>query len=408
MTARPLDGIRVVEAASMVLVPSAAAMLADFGAQVVKVEPLEGDPNRSLHELPGMPTSDIPYPFLVDNRSKKGLAVDLKTAEGRAILDRLVARADVFMTNYRPPALARLRLRYEDLAPANARLVYARASGFGDSGPEAGKPAYDTVVYWSRSGLESTLFPLDDWLGPIPAGAGDHPSGTALFGAVMLALFARERTGRGLRVTTSLLANGLWANATTLQAELCGATFHGKRRRAESESFGAVYYKTRDARVLKLALVNPERDWRRFCAAVDRPDLPGDARFCTAEARREHAQALIALLDPLFAGADAAEWRRRFEAHDVPFALLPTYPEIARDPQMEAAGLFPALEHPRRGAIRTIDSPITLPDVTKTRARGAPELGEHTRDVLSEVGYAAAEIADLLARRIVAEPAPRG
>ncbi len=248
--ALPLDGIRVVEAASMVLVPSAAAMLADFGADVVKVEPLEGDQNRRLHELPGMPTSDIAYSFFLDNRSKKGIAVDLKTADGRAILDRLVMRADVFLTNYRAAALARLRLRYEDLARRNDRLVYASATGFGDSGPEAGKPAYDTVVYWSRSGIESTMFPLDDWLGPIPAGAGDHPSATALFGAVTLALFARERTGRGLHVTTSLLANGLWANATTLQAQLCGATFRGKRRRTETDSFGAVYYRTRDRRVL--------------------------------------------------------------------------------------------------------------------------------------------------------------
>src|SRR5262249_22491960 len=209
-----------------------------------------------------------PYSFLLDNRGKRGIAVDLKTQDGRAILEALVTRADVFLTNYRPPALARLRLRYEDLAQAHPRLVYASATGFGETGPEADKPAYDNVVYWARSGIEGTMFPVDGWLGPIPAGSGDHPSGTALFGAVMLALFTRERTGRGLRVTTSLLANGLWANATIVQAQLSGATFHPKRRREESESFGTVYYWTRDGRVLKVALVNPARDWPRFCAAV--------------------------------------------------------------------------------------------------------------------------------------------
>ncbi len=388
----------------MVLVPSAAAMLADFGADVVKVEPLDGDQNRHLHELPGMPTSEIAYSFLVDNRSKKGIAVDLKTREGRAILDRLVARADVFMTNYRPRALARLRLRYEDLEKSNARLVYASASGFGDAGPEAGKPAYDTVVYWTRSGIEGTMFPLDDWLGPIPAGAGDHPSGTALFGAVMLALFARERTGRGMRVTTSLLANGLWANATTLQAQLCGATFHGKKRRTETENFGAVYYRTHDRRVLKLAFVNPVRDWLNFCRAVGRAELSDDERFRTVQGRRANAQILIALLDTIFAEADAAEWRARFEAHDVPFALLPTYPEIARDPQPDAAGMFPALDDERSPGLRTIDSPITLPDVAKARVRRAPALGEHTSAVLADVGYSSDEIERLLARSIVVAP----
>ena len=385
----------------MVLVPSAAAMLADFGADVVKVEPLDGDQNRHLHELPGMPTSEIPYSFLVDNRGKRGIAVDLKTAEGRAVLDRLLARADVFMTNYRPAALARLRLRYEDLAPAHPRLVYASASGFGDTGPEADKPAYDTVVYWSRSGIEGTMFPVDGWLGPIPAGAGDHPSGTALFGAVMLALFTRERTGRGTRVSTSLLANGVWANATTLQAQLSGAVFHGKRRREEAESFGAVYYRTRDRRVLKFALVNPEKDWPRFCRAVGHPEWPGDARFTTPGARRAHAQEMIALLDASFAEADADEWRKRFETHDVPFALLPTYPEIAADPQIEAEGMFRTLEHPTRGPLKVVDNPIHVAEGAKVPMRPAPEIGTHTREVLAELAYAPDEIADLLARGIV-------
>jgi crotonobetainyl-CoA:carnitine CoA-transferase CaiB-like acyl-CoA transferase len=396
-----LDGLRVVEAASMVLVPSAAAMLADFGADVVKVEPLEGDANRFLHELPGMPTSEVAYSFLVDNRSKRAIAADLKTPAGREILDRLLARADVFMTNYRPAALARLGLTWDDLAPSRPRLVYASASGFGDTGPEAGKPAYDTVVYWSRSGLESTMFPLDAWLGPIPAGAGDHPSATALFGAIMLGLFARERTGRGLRVTTSLLANGLWANATTIQAQLCGATFHGKRRREEALSFAAVYYRTRDGRVLKLAFVNPAREWPRFCHAIGRPDLFDDARLETLDGQREHAQTLIALLDGVFAGRDAVEWQARFEAYDVPFSLLPTYPEIAADVQAAAAGLFPALENADARTVRTVAAPISAPDVKPTPPRPAPALGAHTREVLAEIGYSSADIDALVARGVV-------
>ena len=208
-----LQGIRVVEAASMVLVPSAAAMLADFGAEVIKVEPPEGDYNRKMHELPTLPQSEAPYCFLVDGRSKQSIVLDLKSTDGVAILHKLVSTTDVFLTNYRAPALARLRLRWDDLAPLNPRLVYASASAFGESGPEADKPGYDTVVYWARSGLESSLLTPEGTLGQLAGGAGDHPTALALFGAVALALFARERSGRGLKVGTSLLAAGAWANS---------------------------------------------------------------------------------------------------------------------------------------------------------------------------------------------------
>jgi crotonobetainyl-CoA:carnitine CoA-transferase CaiB-like acyl-CoA transferase len=397
-----LQGLRVVEASSMVLVPSAGAILADFGADVIKVEPPEGDLSRHVHELPALLESEIPYFFVMDNRSKRGIVLDLKDPDGVAVLHRLVARADVFLTNYRPTALARLRLRWEDLAPLNPRLVYASASGFGEAGPEAGKPAYDTVVYWSRSGLESHVLTPDGRLGPIPAGSGDHPSALALFGAVMLALYARERSGRGMKVSTSLLANGAWTNATTLQALFCDATFHPKWTRDTARSFGAVYYQTRDGRLLKLSLVNPVKLWPRFCRAVGRPGLVDDPRFATPAARRQHAQELIGLLDGIFAEADAADWKARLEANDLPFAILPTYPEIAQDPQMAANGMFPELHHPRYGPLKTVDSPITVAGEKKVPPQAAPELGQHTTEILGELGYSPREIESFLARGIAA------
>jgi formyl-CoA transferase len=395
-----LEGLRVVEVASVILGPSAAAIMADFGADVIKVEPPEGDENRRLHELTGMPDSPIPYSFLVDNRSKRSVALDLKQPAARDVLLRLLVTADVFLSNYRAAALARLGLDWESLRALNPRLVWAAGTGFGEAGPEAAKPAYDTVVYWTRSGLESSLLTADGTLGAFPAGSGDHPTGLALFGAVMLGLYARQRSGQGVRVSTSLLAAGAWANACLLQAQFCGATFHPKRRRDQAISFGGVYYRTRDGRALKFALVNPRRLWPRFCRAVGQPELIDDPRFATLEARREHAQALIGLLDPVFAARDAAEWRERFEAHDVPFAVLPTYAEVAADPQMAANDLFPEYEDPRWGRLRTVNDPIAVSGVAKVPPRPAPDVGQHTREVLASLGYSGAEIDALLARRI--------
>jgi crotonobetainyl-CoA:carnitine CoA-transferase CaiB-like acyl-CoA transferase len=395
-----LEGLRVVEVASVILGPSAAAIMADFGADVIKVEPPEGDENRRLHELAGMPDSPIPYSFLVDNRSKRSVALDLKQPEARDVLLRLIATADVFISNYRAAALARLGLDWEHLQELNPRLVWAAGTGFGEAGPEAAKPAYDTVVYWTRSGIESSLLTVDGTLGALPAGSGDHPTGLALFGAVMLGLYERQRSGRGARVSTSLLAAGAWANACLLQAQFCGAIFHPKRRREQAISFGGVYYRTRDGRAMKFALVNPRRLWPRFSQAVGHPELIDDPRFATPEARRKHAQALIAILDPVFATRDAAEWRERFEAHDVPFAVLPTYPEVAADPQMAANDIFLEYEDPRWGRLRTVNDPIAVSGVAKVLPRPAPDVGQHTREVLASLGYSDVEIDSLLARRV--------
>ena len=397
-----LEGLRVVEAASMVLVPSAAAMLADFGAEVIKVEPPEGDYNRRMHELPTLPQSATPYCFLVDSRSKRSIALDLKSADGVTILHRLVSTADVFLTNYRAPALERLRLRWDDLAPLNTRLVYASASAFGESGPEADKPGYDTVVYWARSGLESSLLTPEGTLGQLAGGAGDHPTALALFGAVALGLFARERTGRGLKVGTSLLAAGVWANSWNIQAQLCGATFPPKLPRAQARTF-SLYYKTRDGRMLKFALVNPERLWPRFCHAVGRPDLVEDPRFAEQAARRAHVQELIAILDAVFATEDAAHWKSRLETHDIPFAILPTYDEVARDPQLRANGMLVDFDHPRFGRLATVDSPISVAGVPKAPPRAAPDLGQHTREVLAGLGYTELQIEAFLARGVAVQ-----
>jgi crotonobetainyl-CoA:carnitine CoA-transferase CaiB-like acyl-CoA transferase len=284
-----LADIRVVEVGTMVFAPSACAILADFGAEVIKVEPPgKGDLNRHYHTLPGMPVSDLPYTFQANNRNKKSVAIDVKAAAGYEILCRLIARADVFATNYRLPALSRLKLTYDDLKPLQPHLIYALGTAFGEEGSERNKPGYDAVTYWSRSAIESQIFPVDGWLGPFPYGSGDHPSGMALFGAILLGLYERQKTGRGCKVSTSLLANGAWANATMLQAQLAGSAFAEKRPRAQARNFASLHYKTADGRFLRMSILNVERDWPRLCTALGRSELINDPRFAALPDRAQN------------------------------------------------------------------------------------------------------------------------
>lgn len=396
--AHVLDGVRVVEAATMVLVPSAGAVMADFGAEVIKVEaPGAGDISRYTHNLPGMPVSDIPYVFLMDNRNKKSIVLDLKQDAAREVLLKLVATADVFTSNFRLEALNKLRLTYEDLASINPRLIYAYASGYGDLGPEAPKPGYDASSYWARSGIEHRVFPVDGWLGgPFPYGSGDHPSAMALLAGILLALYAREKTGLGTKVSTSLLACGAWANSTEIQGKLCGAKFPEKLPRDLYYNYAYISYMAKDKNLLKLSIVDQKRNWPLICKAVGRPDLIEDHRFNPIEARLQNMKQLIAILDEAFEKYDIDHWTRVLDEHDIPYARVVSAEEAGADPQMMANGVFVEVDDPRFGHYCTVSSPISLGGEIKVRPTGAPEMGEHTEALLSDLGYSDEEIRDLL------------
>lgn len=395
-----LSGIRVVELASIIMAPACATVLADFGADVVKIEPPTGDQNRYIHLLTGMPESEMPFAYLQANRSKKGIVLNLKDPDGIGILHRLLESADIFITNFRPGAIGRMDLRYEDIKARYPKLIYAQASGFGEEGAEADRPGYDVITYWCRSGIEGTMFPAEGWLAGSPPGSGDNPSGMALFGSIMAALYRREKTGEGCKVLTSLLANGAWANSCLIQAQLCGANFLEKRPRKDSYNFIGLHYRTQDERLLKLSIANIDRDWPAFCRAMGRDDLIDDPKFATAPVRAEHMSELISILDGIFGSHDLAHWRNMLKEHDIPHAILPEYSEIAADAQMEANGVFTQYEHPRFGALRTVNSPISILEEPKRAPFHPPELGEHTREVLGANGYGAEEIEDFLARGV--------
>jgi formyl-CoA transferase len=402
-----LQGIRVVEAASMIMVPSVGAALADYGAEVIKLEPIEGDLNRRGHQIPGMPLHDYEYCFLPDNRGKRSLSIDLKAPESRAILRRLVERADVFLTNHRPRSLEGLGLGWPELQAINPRLVYAHGTGFGDAGDEIDKPGFDSVCYWSRSGIEASLFPLEGWLGSPGYGAGDHPTGMALLSAVLMALLARERSGKGTRVSCSLLASGAWSNAVMIQARLLGAQFLERRPREQARSFTSVYYRAGDRRLFKMAIVDTRRDWPKVCRAIGRPALADDPRYATLEERMKEGRMgeLIQLCDRIFASQPMAYWQRALEEADVPYSVVATLDDVVADRQMAQNGVFVEIDDPRLGRVRTVDTPMQIEGQRKAARTPAPRLGEHTVAILAELGLGKQEIQALAQRRVVADHA---
>jgi crotonobetainyl-CoA:carnitine CoA-transferase CaiB-like acyl-CoA transferase len=383
-----LDGIRVLDVGSFVFGPAAATVMADFGADVVKVEPPgTGDPYRYLHQVPPLPTCEEDYCWLLTGRGKRSLALDLKDADGRTILLRLVREADVFVTNYPTRVLESLALGWVDLEPLNDRLVYAHATGFGDAGPEAEKPGYDATAWWGRSGLQDAVRPRSGVPAISVPGMGDHPSAMALFGAIMLALYQRERTGRGSKVQSSLLANGAWSNAIYLQAALCGAPPFRHIDCHEPDNALVNQYATRDDQWLLLAMVQEDKLWPRLCRALGRPELEADPRFATRTARRARARELHGILAPLFRNHELAHWRKALDEEQITFGHAAPTGDLASDPQLEAAGVFCETRDSKGRAVRSIASPIIVEGSPRAETRRAPAIGEHTDEVLTSLGY---------------------
>jgi formyl-CoA transferase len=230
----------------------------------------------------------------------------------------------------------------------------------------------------------------------------------ALLSAVMMALFARERSGKGTRVSCSLLASGAWSNAVMIQAKLLGAQFLERRPREDARSFTAVYYRAGDRRLFKMAIVDTRRDWPKVCRAIGRPELADDPRYATLEERLKQGRMgeLIRICDGIFASQPMAYWQRALEAADVPFSIVATLDDVVADPQMAANGVFTEIDDPALGRVRTVDTPMQIEGQPKAATRApAPRLGEHTVAILSEIGLGAQEIRSLAARRVVGDHA---
>jgi len=395
-----LEGIRVVEIATYVFMPGAGTVMADFGAEVIHVEPPgHGDPYRALYRMKPLPQGEENYCWEMDSRNKKSLVVDLKSDLGHEIILDLVRDADVLITNFHPSVLNDLRITYDELSAINPRLIYAHGTGYGEKGEEVEKPGYDATAWWARTGLMDAVRPDGGELALSTAGMGDHPSSMAAFGGIALALYARERTGKGTKMSTSLLANGAWSNSLLIQAALCGCTTYVPPTQTNTTNAVVNHYRCADGRSFFLVLIKEPEEFVKFCSAIERPDLATDPRFAELSARRDNAAVLAGILSNWFGQRPLAAWQKILDDNAITFGSIATSEEAIVDQQMIDNGIF--VEFSDQPGRKTINSPIDLKDFPKRQPVAPPTLGEHTTEILQGLGYDEKRIADLQARQVV-------
>jgi len=393
-----LQGLKVLDVASFIAGPAATTVMADHGADVIKIEAPGGDGYRNITSGPGMPQAKVDYHWMVDNRTKRGLQLDLRQDAAREVMLKLVADADVLVTNFVPRVRAQLGLRYADLKPINERLIYASMTAYGEDGPEAGRTGFDSTAYWARTGLMDLVRPDPD--GP-PArslpGMGDHPTAIALFGAIMLGLHRRSLTGKGSKVSTSLIANGLWSNAFYAQAALAEGEIPVRPRRDNWPNALANHYKSRDERWFMLSLINEDREWDRFAEGVGRPELLSDERFTDRPARHANATALIEILTEVFVEKDWEDWRALFDDLRITFGLIGRVQDLTSDQQVQPSGAVRPVDPAQFGVGTMIDSPIFVDGAARRPPEPAPAVGQHSDEILAELGYDNTAIGELRA-----------
>ncbi len=405
----PLAGIKILELSEHGFVPSAAAALADWGADVVKIERLDGDPMRAVIRNGLSPAADdCDYLFELVNRNKRGIALDVTTPEGREVFERLVRRADVYITNQLPRVRRKLRTEPADLFALNPRLVFAKGHGQGQRGADAEAGGFDSVSFWSRGGMGHVLTEpnADRLVGQRPA-QGDVPSGMFLAGGICAALVRALRTGEGVVVDTSLLSSAMW----TLGPDMAYSSITGHEMPRTASMAGVRtplvgVHRTADSRWLMLSMLDEDRYWEPTCRALGMPELV--ERYPTEAHRRPHWAELASMFKEKIAITNRAELEPRLRREGCIFSFFASPPEVLADPAVIDNGY--AMAHPTHPTLRLPAAPAQFDDELPTMRRGGPAHGEHSIEVLRELGYRDDEIDTLLARGVVAgpgsEPAP--
>jgi crotonobetainyl-CoA:carnitine CoA-transferase CaiB-like acyl-CoA transferase len=391
------EGFRVLELGTFVMVPSAATVLADFGADVIKVEhPITGDPARGrVGGNAGAKQGEVSLFVEQTNRGKRSVGLDIAVPEAREALYKLASTCDVFMTSFLPPARQKYRIDVEHIREHNPRIIYASADAVGVKGPESGKPGFDFSVFWARSGFQSAVTGPGDKppVGPRP-GFGDKTSAMNLAFGVAAALLRRERTGEPAVIDVSLLGSALWSNSSDV-AYSAGMGSDFSARPAPRSPTGTAY-RTADGRWIQLTMPDADRWWPDLCRHLGRDDLLADERFGTNAGRSANAEVCVAEMAKTFESATLAEWRERFVTLRAPWEAVQNPYEVASDPQVVANGYIADVKHPSGQVVSLVRPPVQF-DGVPPELGSAPDIAEHTDEVLLEAGYSADDLARLRA-----------
>jgi crotonobetainyl-CoA:carnitine CoA-transferase CaiB-like acyl-CoA transferase len=386
-----LEGLKVVEYATYVAAPGAGGIMADWGASVIKVEPPGGDPIRQFFASVGVEFETNPV-FDLDNRGKRSVVLDTSQESGREALLRLILQADVFLTNVRPMGLARAGLDFASLNERCPRLVYATLTGYGLEGPGADWAGMDTAAFWARSGLSALFTVKGSDPVPLRTAFGDHVAATAIAAGILAALYERERTGSGRLVEASLIRAATYAAGSDLALQHVLGYTASNRPRALAPNPLINHFKTKDERWICLITRQGSKDWPPLCKALGRKDLIGDARFASSKSRRENKTALVALLDDAFARFTLGEIGPALDQEDLIWAPVLSPAEAIADGQAIAAGCVVETPNGKGASFKAPAGPIRFPGADDGPKGPAPGVGQHTRAVLSELGYSTGEI----------------
>ena len=395
---RIMEGVRVLEVAAWTYVPAAGAVLAEWGADVIKIEhPESGDPQRGLVNSGLVPTGPggVNHMIELPNRGKRSVALDLGTEDGRDLLLRIAATSDVFLTNFLPPSRRKLRIDVEDIRAVNPDIIYVRGSAQGVRGPEADRGGFDGCSFWHRA-VSDIVSGEDEYPAPPPGPAfGDLLGGMTIAGGISAALYHREKTGEALVVDNSLLSTAMWAtSASILSAGLFGGYKLPRGDRLNTFNPLVNTYRTSDGRFISLMMLQADRHWPGFTAAIGRPELAEDARFAQGAERYQNRRECVALIDEIFASRTYDEWRQALSAIDGVWAPVQTPAELLTEPQALENGYITELTHSGGTKFRMVPSPLQFNEEPVTLVP-APEHGEHTDEVLLELGMPMDQILDL-------------
>ncbi len=386
--ARPLEGIKVVEVAMWAFVPACGGILSDMGAQVIKVEPPTGDPIRGL-EIGGFKAGKFDFSWENYNRGKRSITLDLRLPQGVEVLFKLLASADVFLTNLLTPARQRMGIDVDAIRARFPNLIYAVGSGAGRQGPEAHRGGFDSITYWGRGGISSSLTEEDAErpVGPPGAAFGDTISAAMLAGGIAAAIAQRAMTGHASVVDVSLLSSAMWS----MQRGITQATFENVQRFPRPK--GNLphnplvnVYRTRDGRFLSLCMLQQDRYWAALCATVGRPELAKDSRFTDSKARRANMAACVEELEAIFASRDLVEWREVLSRQDGQWDVVQHVGELKDDRQVKANRYMQTVEHEDGSELQMVSIPMQF-DGNALPAKPAPKLGADSESILADLGY---------------------